>query len=823
MKLLQLTVQNVRGLPDLTLNLDGENIVIWGPNGVGKSCVVDAIDFLFTGKISRLTGEGTGSLNLARHGPHIDHDAQSAQVSAMVELEGFPDPIELSRCMAQPSHLVCPDAARELVAEISDLMSRGGVVLTRRDILRFVVAEGSKRADEIQLLLHLKDIDDVRSSLIRARTELGRKEKSAEDAVKTAESEVNVTLGLDKYSDEGLLDEVNISRQALGGAPLESNIPSLFKDGLILPATPGTGPSSINPALFQQVIQNVKQRTDLSLVSTQAEKDRNLRDSITKLKQDPELLAELERLELTQHAMGFVNDSTISCPVCGASWPEGHLKSHLETRISTAENARQVKSDISDNAEALAIPLRDVIANATDLSERLSAAELDTVDKDQSVLDSWLTHLKMLQDVLSDPIEQYLGSEFTTEIVSKLLVPEDFDDLLDRIEKAVHEGMPKTSPEQTAWDKLTRLEESARALASRVHERDVAILNFERSEIFVQEYERSRDLLLEGLYSRVARRFVEFYSILHDHESASFTASLRTSRASLMFEVDFMGRGTHPPHALHSEGHQDSMGICLFLALNEELVKERLGFIVLDDVMMSVDSGHRKDVCRLIAREFTGCQFIITTHDRTWTKQLKQERVVEPNHVIEFTSWTLEGGPNTHRQLDLWQTIELCLDQDDIYSAAFELRRGSEDFFEDVCSALGAKVTYNSSMQWQLDDWMPAAMDQYKDLLKRSRGSALSWGYSDTAASFAERESIRKQIYDRTYVEQWSINAAVHYNNWENMSKEDFSPVVDAFRDLQSLFVCPYCAGLIEIFPPKAKPQFAKCPCGHVNWNLRYK
>ena len=72
MRLLELTVQNVRGLPYLNLSLDGKNVVIWGPNGSGKSCVVDAIDFLFTGKISRLMGEGTGGMNLARHGPHID-------------------------------------------------------------------------------------------------------------------------------------------------------------------------------------------------------------------------------------------------------------------------------------------------------------------------------------------------------------------------------------------------------------------------------------------------------------------------------------------------------------------------------------------------------------------------------------------------------------------------------------------------------------------------------------------------------------------------------------------------------------------------------
>ena len=73
MRILELAVQNVRGLTDVHLVLDGQNLVIWGPNGAGKSCVVDAIDFLFTGRISRLMGDGTAGITLARHGPHIDH------------------------------------------------------------------------------------------------------------------------------------------------------------------------------------------------------------------------------------------------------------------------------------------------------------------------------------------------------------------------------------------------------------------------------------------------------------------------------------------------------------------------------------------------------------------------------------------------------------------------------------------------------------------------------------------------------------------------------------------------------------------------------
>ena len=49
----------------------------------------------------------------------------------------------------------------------------------------------------------------------------------------------------------------------------------------------------------------------------------------------------------------------------------------------------------------------------------------------------------------------------------------------------------------------------------------------------------------------------------------------------LNFEVDFHGRGQHPPHALHSEGHQDSMGLCLYLALTEHLRGGLMNLIIL--------------------------------------------------------------------------------------------------------------------------------------------------------------------------------------------------------------------------------------------------
>ena len=404
-----------------------------------------------------------------------------------------------------------------------------------------------------------------------------------------------------------------------------------------------------------------------------------------------------------------------------------------------------------------------------------------------------------------------------------MLVPLNLNGLLARIEAIIQEALPRPSVEQTAWDTLTRLEESVRALENRKCEEKLASLYSARSTILLKTYEEARDFVLEGLYSRIAGRFVEFYCVLHDDEKEQFGAQLQSQGASLSFEVDFFGRGTHPPHALHSEGHQDSMGVCLFLALNEELAKEKLNLIVLDDVIMSVDTDHRKDVCRLLREWFSDRQFIIATHDKTWATQLKQEGVVQANQIIEFTNWTVESGPNTRLQIDLWDAIQADLEQENVASAAFKLRRGSEDFFESVCDALGAKLAYNSKMQWQLDDWLPAAMEEFKALLKRARRVASSWSDQADIDTLSELESVRSQTYGQTKAEEWAINANVHFNNWTNMSKQDFIPVVEAFRKLHALFECSDCGGLLEKVPRKGAYQAVRCPCDTTSWNLRHK
>ncbi len=95
MKIIELEIRNVRGIVHLKLEQGEKNFVVYGPNGSGKSTVVDSIDFLLTGNISRLTGEGTGNISLRKHGHHINHQPNEAEVRGVIKLPNISDPLEL--------------------------------------------------------------------------------------------------------------------------------------------------------------------------------------------------------------------------------------------------------------------------------------------------------------------------------------------------------------------------------------------------------------------------------------------------------------------------------------------------------------------------------------------------------------------------------------------------------------------------------------------------------------------------------------------------------------------------------------------------------
>lgn len=391
---------------------------------------------------------------------------------------------------------------------------------------------------------------------------------------------------------------------------------------------------------------------------------------------DTKLRTEADRLKLAELGYSLL-DETGDCPLCDTNWQPGKLATHIESKIAAGKAASNVLDAISKKVDVII----DALTHIRPIIQKLLDAAVNVDDTHiVSLLTAWQGRTINLIDALDHPI-----SETNISLLSDSNLPElgfygdDLSALTQMLEN-IKKSTPVSSLEQTAWDFITRIEVHIGLWMEAQNTATKSKAIQERGNLLVNEFEKARDSVLSKLYDAINDRFVELYRTLHKTDESSFSAILKPEKAGLTFLVNFFGKGHHPPHALHSEGHQDSRGICLYLALAEYLNSGVIDLIILDDVVMSVDSGHRHELCRMIAEKFPDKQFVITTHDRAWAGQLWYNGAVKPNYTFTFSNWTVEYGPCVNKSEDMWTTIQNDLACNNIHRAAHALRHGVEGF-----------------------------------------------------------------------------------------------------------------------------------------------
>ena len=813
MKLLELEIHNFRGIRDLTIAPRGENFLIYGPNGSGKSAVVDALDFLLTGQISRMKGKGTKDITLKKHGPHVDYSVKDAWIKANVKIHGLEEPVEIKRSLDHPNKLICENSIRDLINPVIELASRGQHVLTRREILNYVTADSGTRGKQIQTLLKITDVEKTRNTLVKVKNTLKNNYIGAKSSLNTISAAINSNIGITNYDEEKILDFVNINRNVLDGNPLQDLKSNSIKEGIEAQAL--SPDITVNIQLLKIDLKKVHEINSDKNKESLSNIDLELRELKAKISSDHRMEDALDHLKLTRLGLDLLGPES-SCPLCDTPWETGNLKEHLKHKIEIFKESAQNLDRLNELTDELILEVNHTLAS---LNEIIKSAEILELEKNVRALKSWTNELDILLSVLED--ENYPDPRFSEEMVEVLFAPNNLDVILDNICSVAIEKSPEPSEEQTAWDNLTRIEENLKNYEISIIDCTKSFESYKKSEIIYNTFLESRDKILNRLYSEIKDRFVELYRELHLDDEREFKAIIMSEGAGVDFKVDFHGRGVNSPNALHSEGHQDSMGICLYLALAERLTQGFIDLIILDDVMMSVDAPHRREICNLLANFFKGRQFFITTHDQTWARQLQSEGVIKARNRIEFSNWTIENGPSVNISGDIWDEIDDDLERNDIPSAAAKLRRCSEEYFSQVCSALHAPVRFNLSGQYELGDLLSGAMAEYRSELKHAKEAANSWGNTDELERLKEIDEFSRNVFTRLNMERWAVNPALHYNQWADFTPQDFKPVVDIFRDLFSIFQCNKCGTLLHLVINGPRPEAVKCNCGEVNWNLK--
>jgi hypothetical protein len=118
-------------------------------------------------------------------------------------------------------------------------------------------------------------------------------------------------------------------------------------------------------------------------------------------------------------------------------------------------------------------------------------------------------------------------------------------------------------------------------------------------------------------------------------------------------------------------------------------------------------------------------------------------------------------------------------------------------------------------MSWRADAFCPQTR---KELYARRPRARSQWkdyrqGGCGTRKAALAASSVASNV------EQWAVNKAVHYKRRANFGREDFEPVVAAFRELLNASVGQ--VRLLAICDAARKPESLRCACNEVSLNLK--
>ncbi|HEY7770795.1 AAA family ATPase [Longimicrobium sp.] len=221
-----------------------------------------------------------------------------------------------------------------------------------------------------------------------------------------------------------------------------------------------------------------------------------------------------------------------------------------------------------------------------------------------------------------------------------------------------------------------------------------------------QVVREERHTFANGLLDELRTRVNELYEAIHPGEGVALShlALSATASASVEQGARFGAAGGVPPQAYFSEAHLDTLGFCIWLAVQERTYGGRC-VVVLDDVFTSVDMAHLDrivDVLVSVAGSFD--QLILTTHSRHWRDRHRRGAAAGSVAVFELGTWTQGEGIRVVRGRTAREDLAALLKENPLGRQAAASAAGvlMEDVLDGLAVRHGCSMPRNASGLYEL-------------------------------------------------------------------------------------------------------------------------
>jgi hypothetical protein len=753
-RITRLVARAFRGIPgELEVNLrGGRSLAVLGENGTGKSTIADAVEWYFTGGLEYLAHEGRG-VALRNIGAPSDVET-TVLIETTGALGGMASLLDGSPTEAQR------------------VGSRETFQLRGRTLADFINRSKGEKWKALSEILGIEEVDRLRLDLQRVRNDLRREARSSSEfaaqkaeivadrigAASTGLSDRQVLASIQIACAEYGLDQPDSLEHALDPSwiPAAAADPQTVKAAELtrLAAELGAG----GPAPFDM---DAIQAWNEGVVAT-ASSD----------------VLRTRLLKAAQQLMDAEPESDL-CPLCRRPIDPIDLRRVIRASLEALRDA----SERSERLHEQGRDITDVLENAT--RWRLERA------KSARDLGMELSPPPPVPIQARDAVERFLGVDQDSLALHADLVT-DWD---RQAAEAVSATVPApASPREASLWALVQLVQAARDWSVAESELGAAERASELADRIFSGYQERQGAYVQEILDRITDRVAELYGRLHPGEALGAVAVELWGEKGIELAVDFHGTRQKPPHGVLSESHLNSLAVALFLAMAETF-NERLGFLVLDDVVNSFDLDHRGQLAELLATAFEEKQLLVLTHDPYFFDRIV--RLAPSWNFMQFTSWSFEEGPRTTRYEThgMLEQARERLEADDVTGAAQKGRRALEELLQEICEGLEAPIAFRRG-----------ARNDRREVGELLRG--LRRCLKELSGDFLRQIHPLLQLIDADVVA--TLNAEAHASVGA-AARPEVEAALQRIRQLDELWTCSDCGTRVWT---RGTPDSGRCRCG---------
>lgn len=692
-KIKNISIKGIRGIKDIiSIPLAERSILLYGDNGTGKSSISDAIEWFYTDKVSHLSG-GEIDLKEALRNAHqnesdistitinFSKNALDASKQLFIKKDKLISDVSSSTNDFQKYYLDCQK--ENLLLRYQFL--RDFIDQTKGDKLKYL-------SDIIGYSEVSKTKDVLRKAYNSTKSEI--KSQNFETQINNEKQILIAKIGAAVSQEKNLYEIINAIITPLN---INVTINSIEDINTVL--------NHIKRPINTKQLKELQFLEDVNKLFTTLKEETTLIDEeyhkyyieFNKIAEDVHSILQTFLAELLRSGEAVLTrklHKEDSCPLCLQTKSIEELKEDIQRRLKEIEESSKKKA-LFDLARQSVIDIA---------SERMK--RLDIVINNSLLNEPENENIKNSLDNLSSKLTGYIkaANEKVTsgnklpDSNKLILKTDDFaiqNEILARL-KSIQSSL-KSDNSTELYSNISAARDSF--LRIKRFENDRSKLEYQKNslELIYNEFVKRQKEGLESFISQFSGYINDFYQYMNPgeqfHELRIVTIGDDDELNGITIEYMYNGEWVSPPQKYFSESHLNCFGISFFLASVIAFNKVNK-FIVLDDVISSFDTNHRKRFADLLFERFSEYQIILLTHEAEWFSYVRQP-AKRAGWTIGEIKWTdIKGTHLDDKPGDLKELIEYGLSNSAVETLGNPIRRYLEAILKDICLNLDVKVSF---------------------------------------------------------------------------------------------------------------------------------